>query len=357
MTVPGEKLERIWNRAQSARWDNWTKMSHQTQMNPALEEKRRVSVEEEPTGVRAAVYSVLRVLLQVSIEWLVRLTGRRIGKNEASWLDCVLGKPGVIGTGVYQRIAEEEKLDISQPADAGLIPSFESLRGPSFDPERVDPRIRHFYEHTALYKLEVWSEVYFAGKFVLWLLVEFISRRMDQLNFPISSLEVAKGMTSEVVQLVEPASGRIVNTGWLRRLKSSGRVIYAGLYSTTQMPDEAGPCVKVTFPCRGSANVYLNPTAHPDGSFGLESSGSAFGRSGFYRMIDGGPDHYIVRHVRSLRELFHVYVDAEGVLRTDHFVFFLGLAIIRLHYKMTRISVAHPSTQDEQEFIAVEDIL
>jgi len=92
----------------------------------------------------------------------------------------------------------------------------------------------------------------------LWLLVEFISRRMDQLNFPISSLEVAKGMTSEVVQLVEPASRQIVNTGWLRRLKSSRRVIYAGLYSATPMPDEAGPCVKVTFPCRGSANVYLS---------------------------------------------------------------------------------------------------
>ncbi len=221
----------------------------------------------------------------------------------------------------------------------------------------MHPDIRHFYEHAAEYQLDVWSEVSLIGRFFLWLLVEFISRRMDQLNFPISSLEVAKGMTSEVVQLVEPASGRIVNTGWLRRLKSSGRVIYAGLYSATQMPDEAGPCVKVTFPCRGSANVYLNPVAHPDGSFGLESSGSAFGRTGFYRMIDGGPDHFIVRHVRSLRELFHVYVDAEGVLRTDHTVFFLGLSIIRLHYKMTRVPVPHFSTQDESEFITVDDIL
>jgi hypothetical protein len=74
-------------------------------------------------------------------------------------------------------------------------------------------------------------------------------------------------------------------------------------------------------------------------------------------MIDGGPDHYIVRHVRSLRELFHVYVDAEGVLRTDHTVFFLGLSIIRLHYKMTRVSVSHHAASDEQELIAVEHIL
>jgi hypothetical protein len=87
------------------------------------------------------------------------------------------------------------------------------------------------------------------------------------------------------------------------------------------------------------------------------SSGSSFGRTGFYRMIDGGPEHYIVRHVRSLRELFHVYVDPEGVLRTDHTVFFLGLSIIRLHYKMTRVSVPQRSAQHEQELIAVDDIL
>src|SRR5260370_4430433 len=162
-------------------------------------------------------------------------------------MDCVLGKPGVIGTGVYQRIAKEEKLELSQPPDAGLIENFESLRGPSFDPDQVDQRIRQFYEHAALYRLEVWSEVYFAGKFVLWLLVEFITRRMDQLNFPISPLEVAKGMTSEIVRLREPGTGRLVHTGSLRRFKSTGHGIYADLYSVTKVREHSHPCVKL--PC------------------------------------------------------------------------------------------------------------
>jgi hypothetical protein len=310
-----------------------------------------------PSGLLGVVHGFVSFCLEGGIHLWVRLTGRLVRKSEAPWLAGPLGGRERIGTGIYERYAQAEGLQIRTPPHAGLLEHFNLLRGPNFNPDTVHPDIRHFYEHAAEYQLDVWSEVSLIGKFFLWLLVEFISRRMDQLNFPISSLEVAKGMTSEVVQLVEPASGRIVNTGWLRRLKSSGRVIYAGLYSVTEIPDEAGPCVKVTFPCRGSANVYLNPVAHPDGSFGLESSGSAFGRSGFYRMIDGGADHYIVRHVRSLRELFHVYVDAEGVLRTDHSVFFLGLTIIRLHYKMTRVAVPTHSSQDEQELIAVEDIL
>ena len=292
-----------------------------------------ISVEPRSGGI---FYSGFAFLLELFIEVMVRVTGRRTRRSDAPWLRCYLGKPGLIGTGVYQRIAQEEHLQLRNSPHAGLIPDFGALLGPSFDPDAVHPRIRHFYEHAAEYQMEVWSEVYFVGRFFLWVLVEFLSRRMDQLNFPISSLEVAKGMASEVIQLIEPGSGKLLYTGWLRRLKSSGRVIYAGVYSTTQVPEEENPCVKVTFPCRGSANVYLRPVAHADGSFGLDSSGSAFGRSGFYRIVESGPDHWRVRNFRSLHELFHVYVDEENILRTDHKISFVGLTILRLHYKMTR---------------------
>jgi hypothetical protein len=277
---------------------------------------------------------VIGCCLEWGIEILVRATGKRVPKAEAPWLHCFLGTAGRIGTGIYERIAAEANLRIEVREDAGLLPDFNALRGPSFNPYVIRHEIRDFYEHAAQYRLEVWSEVSLAGRFFLWLLVEFISRRMDQLNFPISSLEVAKGMSSEVLQLQEPGSRRVVATGWLRRLKSSGNVIYAGLYSTVQIPGEENPCVKVTFPCRGSANVYLRPVAHADGSFGLDSSGSGFGRSGFYRIVDAGPDHWRVRNFTTLHELFHVYVDGEGILRVDHTVSFLGIVIIRLHYKM-----------------------
>lgn len=285
-------------------------------------------------GPFAFLRDAIGFCMELGIELLVRVSGRRVRKSDAPWLECFLGKPGLIGTGIYERIAAESGLHIRAPKDAGLLPSFSALRGPTFDPYTIRPEIRHFYEHAAQYQLEVWTEVSLTGRFFLWLLVEFISRRMDQLNFPISSMEVSKGMTSEVLQLFDPNSGTTTATGWLRRLKSSGNVIYAGIYSVVQVPGEENPCVKVTFPCRGSANVYLKPVAHVDGSFGLDSSGSRFGRSGFYRIVDAGPDDWRVRNFTSLHELFHVYVDSEGVLRTDHTVSFLGLTIIRLHYKV-----------------------
>ena len=305
-----------------------------------------------PTGFLGAIYTVVSFFLEEGINAWVHLTGKRISRGDQSWLDAPLGEKGRIGTAIYQRIAQAEHLESHVPPNAGLIPDFDTLRGPTFDPAAIHPAIRHFYEHAAQYHLDVWTEVSLTGRFFLWLLVEFISRRMDQLNFPISSLEVSRGMSSQIVQLIDPQTSTIKYTGWLRRLKSSGHVIYAGLYSTVRVPGEENPCVKVTFPCRGTANVYLSPVQHSDGSFGLDSSGSAFGRSGFYRIIASGPDLRRVRYVKTLHELFHVYVDAEGVLRTDHKVSFLGITIIRLHYKMTPLSVQPGTSEETHEVIS-----
>ena len=102
------------------------------------------------------------------------------------------------------------------------------------------------------------------------------------------------------------------------------------------LPGEENPCVKVTFPCYGSSSVYLRPEARADGSFGLKSNGAGFGRAGFYRVLESGKDAWRVRNFKTLHEVFHVYVDEDGVLRTDHTITFVGLKILQLHYKMTR---------------------
>jgi len=303
---------------------------------PSLQSAARERGKGLPGAIRVAIGRVLEVI----IEWMVIVLGCRVSRAEAPWLDTPLGGSVLIGAGIYERIALEENLEIHVVPDAGLIGDFDTLRGPKFDPSTVHPRVRHFYEHASQYQLEAWSEVALIGKFFLWLLVEFISQRMDQLNFPISPLEMARGMSSQVIQLREKNTGRLIYTGWLRKLKSSGMVMFAGIYSVARIPGEENPVVKVTFPDRGSANVYLVPINHPDGSFGLDSSGSGFGRSGFYRVIASGKEHLRVRNFKTLHELFHVYEDQEGVLRTDHKISFLGMTIVRLHYKMTLLGGA-----------------
>lgn len=311
-------------------------------LQPASREPRK--------GFLGAIHVAIGRLLEIIIEWMVILLGRRVSLAQEPWLKCPLGDAVVIGAGIYEQIAQEENLELRMVPDAGLIADFDVLRGPTFDPGLVHPRVRHFYEHASQYQLEAWSDVALIGKFFLWLLVEFISQRMDQLNFPISPLEMASGMTSQIIQLREKDSGRLAYTGWLRKLRSSGLVMFAGIYSVAKIPGEENPVVKVTFPDRGSASVYLVPSNQPNGSFGLDSSGSGFGHSGFYRLISSGKGHLRVRKFETLHELFHVYEDKEGVLRTDHKISFLGMTIVRLHYKMTLApEKRRPSSRDSRQ--------
>lgn len=267
----------------------------------------------------------------------VRATGRNVSKSDAAWLQCPMGPPGRIGDQFYELLAQKEGLSIEPSPEAGLLLSFDLLKGSGFDPAAVHPRIRDFYEHTASYRLEAWSDAPLLTRFFLWALTQLVSRRMDQLNFPISSLELAEGMSSTVIPMSETSTGRRVYTGWLRRLTGSGRVIYTGLYSTETPAGFPDPCVKVSFPLpTGSATVFLKPQADPDGSFRLISSGNRFGEPGFYRMVEVDASHWKVRYISTLRELFHVYIDREGVLRTEHRVSFLKLTVLRLVYKMEK---------------------
>jgi hypothetical protein len=270
------------------------------------------------------------------IDGLIALFGRIHGRGEVPWLAGPVGGE-VIGDAPYSDVAAREGLTLERTsAQGGLVPSFAALRGPGFDPDAVHPLIREFYEHTAAFAMDVWSETYFPLNIGVFLLVTTISRQVNQLNFPLSPLEVAPGMASEIILLRRP-DGQVRYTGWFRTLASGGRVLYTGFYMVDQPPGESGPNVKVVFPMPGgNATVLLRPCAHPDRSFTLESRGRRFGDAGFYRVAARGEERLRVWHVRSLTERFRVYVDEGGVLRCDHSLRFWGLPVLRLHYKIVR---------------------
>lgn len=281
--------------------------------------------------------SAMSAAAAAGIRQWIRLSGRRIIRKNAAWLDCPMGPRGRIGAEFYSYLAEREHLEIRPSPDAGLIPDFDALKGAGFDPAKVRPEIRDFYERTSRYRLDAWSEAAVSTRFFLWGLTRAVSRQMDQLNFPVSSLELAGGMTSEVIPMVD-ADGQLRYTGWLRRMVATERVIYTGLYSIQRPAAYPDPCVKVSFPLPlGSSTVFLRPEAQPDGSFKLISSGSRFGDPGFYRMVEVDSDHWRVRFLSTLREVFHVYVDKQDTLRTEHLVRFVGFAPLRLHYRMEPI--------------------
>ena len=270
---------------------------------------------------------------------LIRLFGRRRAPADVRWLVGPLGGP-TIGERPYEETAAAEGLTLVRHArEGGLIPDFGVLASPRFDPGRVHLKIRDFYERTHAYRLDTWATTHFPARLALWALVTTISRKVEQLNFPLDGLDTAYGMTSEIALLKDPG-GAVRYTGWFRKLQRGDHVIYTGFYMTQKAPLTDGACVKVCFPMPGgNATVILRPENDATSGLRLSSVGRGFGDAGFYRVQREG-NALRVWCIRSLHETFHVYVDAAEVVRCEHHVRFLGFPVLTLHYRMAAAAAA-----------------
>jgi hypothetical protein len=291
------------------------------------------SIPVEPLG---AIRSLVALIGAGFIYLLIRTFGRTLPASSVSWLSGPIGGD-YIGDRPYEEVAARENLQLIRRASSGgLLPDVGALAGPGCRIDRLRPEVRHFYEHTGAYRIDVWSDTFFPGKIGLWLLVTTISRKVNQLNFPLRALATAKGIDSEIVLLKE-RTGAVRYAGWYRRLMETGRTIYTGFYMTERVPRCDDPCVKVVFPMPdGNATVILRPTVDEQGHLQLSSKGAGFGDAGFYRVHALGNERLVVWRVSTLHEDFHVYVDAANVLRCDHSVSFLGMPILHLHYRIER---------------------
>jgi hypothetical protein len=294
----------------------------------------RASIREERLG---AIRGLVALIGAAFIRLLIRLLGRAVPTSSVPWLRGPVGGD-YIGDKPYEEVAARENLHVlRRSSTGGLLPDVGSLAGPAFPVEHLKPEVRHFYEHTATYRMDVWSDSFFPGKIGLWLLVTTISRKVNQLNFPLHALATAKGIDSEIVLLTD-REGAVRYSGWYRRLMETGRTIYTGFYMTERVPRCDNPCVKVVFPMPdGNATVILRPSLDEQGHLRLSSKGAGFGDAGFYRVQALEGDRLLVWRVSTLHEDFRVYVDDASVLRCDHSVRFLGMPILHLHYRIERL--------------------
>jgi hypothetical protein len=286
--------------------------------------------EESPNPIRSLIAAIGAVI----INGLIRVFGRVVRESSSPWLVGPVGSD-YIGDTPYDEVATRENLELVRRASSGgLIPDANVLDAPGFRIADLRPEIRHFYEHTAAYRMDVWSDTFFPMNIGLWLLVTTISREVNQLNFPLHALATAKGIDSEIV-LLKDRNGAVRYSGWYRRLMEHSRTLYTGFYMTARVPHCDGACVKVVFPCpNGSATVILRPSIDANGHLRLSSRGSRFGDAGFYRLDRIDDDRLRVWRVSTLHEEFRVYVDDSDVLRCDHSVSFLGMPVLHLHYRI-----------------------
>lgn len=223
-----------------------------------------------------------------------------------------------------------------QSADAGLVADLGALDGPGFSAAELAEPVRDFYEHTSSWRMEAWT----GWAPLFWPGGEIVSRlfgkRVGQLALPTRPLEVAHGIDSRVVVL-EDAEGHQRAAGWLRTLRSNGDFLFSGCYSTRTLPGADRPSVHVAFPLEaGNVQVFLRPENGADGSLWLRSPSGSFGDDGAYVVVEQAGGTYAARV--PIHETFHVHLDADGVLRTDHELRLWRAEVVRLHYRLEPVT-------------------
>lgn len=261
-----------------------------------------------------------------------RLAGRPVDLAGAEWwLAAPMHDAACVGAAWLPAGAGD---DAGREADVGLLADMAQLDGSGFSAADLRPEIRDFYEHTARWRLDVWTQwnALFlpAGELVSRL----FGRRVQQLALPTRPIDVAYGMDSRVVPIVG-ADGRRDAAAWLRTLRSTGEYVYSGCYAARLLPGATQPSVHVAFPLEeGNVQVFLRPSVSPGGALRLDSGAGSFGEDGAYVVVDVDGRTYAARV--PLREAFRVHVDAEGVLRADHVLCLWSAEAVRLHYRLTR---------------------
>lgn len=275
-------------------------------------------------------------------DWLTQLWVKssryKVNVKEEKWLYGPIGEPKTIGESYFNDFAKKNGLLIdSNLSDAGLVNDFSHLDSQHFCTDKVDPRIIDFYENTSNYALDIWSEWSTLSKPFGWLLSVLFSKRIQQLNLPVSALDSSRGITSEVITLRRKTDMATQYVGWLRKVVKTGNIIYAGAYTSCTPPNLGYDCVKVVFPLpNGNATVILWPENLPDGSLKLHSSGNNFGDAGFYLLVHTTNGKAHVKYVKAMKETLHVYIDQHEELRTDHTFRFCGVTFLRLHYRIRK---------------------
>lgn len=238
----------------------------------------------------------------ITQQWVI-LFGKKIDTLKFKWLIGPFGETRGIGIKFIDQLAKNENLVVeSQKKDKGLLDSIKHLRLPNTDFQRLSPDVIDFYENTSYYDLLLkakWNPIFK----VFGSLVRMIfSNRIEQLNVPTQNLENGLELTNEIIKLIDSKTNEVKRTIWLRTFKSTGQVVYSGVYETCSLPNKE-TCIKAVFPLpNGNASVILSPKVGEKGELILDSSGQKIGDSGFYFLLRDSKGQLWTKFIKSFKD-------------------------------------------------------
>ncbi|HLW62821.1 MAG TPA: hypothetical protein VKY33_05420 [Flavobacterium sp.] len=268
-------------------------------------------------------------------QWVI-LFGKRITPTQVPWLFGPFGELGGIGENFLTQLAEKENLTLKRNLKKkGLLKSIETLHLPKKDLSKLSKSIVDFYEHTSDYKLEFsikWSPMFY---FFGLLTNRLFTKRINQLNIPIHNIDKSEKISNEIIQLTDPKTDKVKYTIWLRKLESSGKVIYSGIYTTCKLPTGT-TCIKAIFPLpKGNATVLMKPSVGKNNELILDSSGKTIGDAGFYFLLEDSKGIFWTKFVSTFKDKLIIKESAE-CLSAKQTLKLWNLNVAVLNYKIEK---------------------
>lgn len=297
-----------------------------------------------PTLPAAVLGGLIVFIYRILSAWRFRgqesitLSAERVPVAEIPYVVPFTAQSGTIGADYFQDLARTAAGHFKRnDPGAGIVETMEALRGPSFDPDLIDPLIREFYEHTTRFKLAiipVWNPWM---KPVFWLYKQMVARPMGQANLPFNQEEAQRGVVSTIDTIDFEGDDIVDVRGWVRAFEATGEAIYVGVYTTFRHEDRG--YVSVGFPLpEANFTATLLPYNHQGTHFLLKSRDTGLDYPGHYLSVKENGELTVLA-LPAFNEEIEVYL-RDGELRTDH-RFYLGEQVfLTLYYTIERTEEA-----------------
>jgi hypothetical protein len=290
----------------------------------------------EPAVVAAATVVAFRVLSALLFrDSQVSMLAERVQAEELPFVVPLESRSWYVGTGYVKQLADVlGGTYTADAADVGIVVSLESLAGPEFDPTRVDPLVREFYEHRTRFMLDIVPEWRLWVRPGYLLYRNLLARPLGQASVPMNQRETQRGIRSRIDTITAPGEDVVAVRGWIRSFTDTDEPIYIGIY-TTYRDDERG-YVSVGFPLpQASFTATLAPRARPGGGLILTSRSELKHPGHYLTYIDPETRELTTAAVLGFAEQLDVYVE-DDELRAEHAFWVFGFPFMVLHYRMHR---------------------
>ena len=221
-----------------------------------------------------------------------------------------------------------------------LLESFAVLEDEQFDPNRVHPLIRRFYERTDEFDISFviqWNP-WFQPFGVVYSAV--VARIIDQLRVPPFDSTTPRKMKCAYALIDLDRDGTTDYRGWVRSMADDGALFYAGAVYSYVAPEPAGAMsyLCVAFPLPGMNMTSVLKPRHDEGDgFAMSTVAPGSRDAGTY-LIFPTRARFSMIPALGLHEHFGFRVVDDAWVECHHIQTWLGRRIFTITYRLERKS-------------------